>query len=69
MDMKVGQCVQIRSTGYKGVITSIRIGAKATDGMILYHDRARTSLPDYIEIDGYIQVHPSRVRSVRCGGN
>ena len=45
-----------------GIVTAIRIGWKATTGMKLKHDRPETPLPDYIEIDGHIQVNPEKVR-------
>ena len=70
MDMNIGQRVRIISTGYEGVITSIRIGASASDGLhgcyngfCPYNPRAK--LPNYIEIDDFIQIHPDKVRRVR----
>ena len=70
MIWKIGTLVQVISTGYKGVITSIRIGASASDGLhgcmhgfCPYNPKAK--LPNYIEIDGWIQIHPSRVRRIQ----
>ena len=59
--MELGDIVRIKSTGYIGVVTDMRIGRKATTGMSFYHDRPETPLPDYIEIDEFIQVHPEKV--------
>ena len=63
--MRVGDKVCIISTGYVGRITSVRYGAYASDGMqganIHCDKNPRTKLPDYIEIDGHIQVHPDKV--------
>ena len=62
--MELGDIVRIKSTGYIGVVTNMRIGRKVTTGMSLYHDRPETPLPDYIEIDSFIQVNPGRVEKI-----
>ena len=63
MDMKIGQRVRIIHTGYEGVITSIRIGANASNGLWKGHceHNPKAKLPDYIEIDNHIQIHPDKV--------
>ena len=62
--MELGDKVRIISTGYIGLVTGFRIGMKATTGMDLHHDRAETPIPDYIEIDNFIQVHPEKVEKL-----
>ena len=59
--MELGDKVRIIDTSYVGLVTGFRFGYSATTGMPLHHDRPETPLPDYIEIDGHIQVNPEKV--------
>lgn len=60
----VGVVVIVVGSGLIGVVTAIRRGVKAHDS-IPCNDDGGTPLPDYIEIDGFVQVHPSKVREYK----
>ena len=66
--MKIGDKVRIRSTGYEGIVTAIRKNLipsdLITDGRFCEHN-SKNKVPDYNEIDGHIQVHPSKVEVIR----
>lgn len=61
--------VVLVGSGVVGVITAIRRNRYASDGLPgaegECENNPKTKLPDYVEIDGDIQVHPSRVRRVK----
>ena len=61
---EIGMVVIIVSTGMIGVITAIRRSVNASDNMQGALDcdiNPKNKLPDYVELDGEVQVHPSRV--------
>lgn len=58
----------IVGTGIVGTVTAIRkSGIRASDGLPNtkrdpYDLKNESTLPPYIEVDGWIQAHPSKVR-------
>lgn len=66
--MEIGTVVVIITTGFVGTITAVRYGVRAQDALRNCNPNpSATPLPDYIEIDGYIQIHPSKV--IQCNSN
>lgn len=63
--LEVGMIVFVASLGITGVITAIRRGMRTTDILMNCSATDGAELPDYVEIDGNIQVHPSRVTRVK----
>lgn len=63
---EIGMLVLIVGTGVVGTITAIRKGMTTGDVMGSTHcdNNPDTPLPDYVEIDGNVQVHPSKVKKV-----
>lgn len=66
MRFRIGDRVEYG--GKVGTVTDVRYDKypsdDITDGSYCPHN-PKTKLPDYVEIDGEIQVHPTRVRRVR----
>ncbi len=66
--MKVGDLVRISGTDREGIVTNIHekkpasSGLRGADGECEYNPQI--DMPGWVEIDGFIQVHPSRVEVI-----
>lgn len=58
---KVGDVVTY-GNGKRGKVTAVRKNHVVHRNEVPCEHNPETRLPDYVEIDGEIQIHPSRVR-------
>ena len=63
----IGAVVILLGSGYIGVVTAKRIGQVVWKNREHCDYNPEVPLPDYIEVDNNIQVHPSRVRLYKDG--